>query len=206
MLRVGLTGGIGSGKSTVSRVFAGLGARVVDADVVARDVVRPGTPALARLARTFGPGVVAADGSLDRARLGALVFADAGRRRLLEGILHPLILSETDRRLEQIGRADPVAVAVVDAALLYEVGREGAFDAVVVVWATPEQQLERLMRREGFDEAEARRRIAAQMPLEEKRRRADFVVDNSGTPEAGRAGAERVFGELRRLAAGRGAA
>ncbi len=200
MLRVGLTGGIGSGKSTVARVFRDLGAHVIDADRIARDVVPPGSPALARIARAFGGATLRPDGSLDRAALGTLVFADAGKRRVLEGILHPLILEEIDRRVEALEREHAGGVAVVEAALIYELGRQDEFDAVVVVWAEPEQQRRRLIERDGLSLEEASRRLAAQMPLEEKRRRAQFVVDNSRDPLAARAEAERVFGQLLLLA------
>jgi dephospho-CoA kinase len=202
MLRVGLTGGIASGKSTAARVFGELGAHVVDADRVSRDLVMPGSPVLARIARAFGREVIRADGTLDRSRLGEIVFADEAKRRVLEGILHPLILLETDRRVEQIERMDPGAIVVVEAALILEIGRQAEFDAIVVVWAEEAQQVQRLIARDRMSLEEARNRIAAQMPLAEKRRLADYVVDNSGDPGQCRTEAERVFAELRRRAAG----
>jgi dephospho-CoA kinase len=202
MLRVGLTGGIASGKSTVARVFRDLGAHVLDADRIARDLVPPGSPPLARIAREFGTAVLRADGALDRAALGAVVFADAGKRRVLEGIMHPLILAEVDRRIAELERTDPRGMAVVEAALILELGRQREFDAIVVVWAEEEQQRRRVMLRDHLSADEAGRRLAAQMPLAEKRCRADFVVDNSRDPAACRADAERVYGELLRLARG----
>ena len=198
--RVALTGGIASGKSTVARVFRELGAHVLDADRIAREVVPPGSQALARIARAFGKEMLRPDGSLDRAALGALVFADAGKRRVLEGILHPLILAEIDRRIEELERSDPQGVVVVEAALIFELGRQAEFDTLVVVWADEEQQRRRMIQRDKLPAEEADRRLEAQMPLSEKRRRARFVVDNSGDQAACRADAERVYGELLAMA------
>ena len=200
MLRVGLTGGIASGKSTVARAFGEMGAHVLDADRIARDLVTPGSPALALIVEAFGKEVLLPDGTLNRAALGAVVFADAGKRRILEGILHPLILAEIDRRIGELERADPQGLAVVEAALILELGRQERFDAIVVVWAEEEQQRRRMMLRDKLSAEEAGRRLAAQMPLAEKRRRADLVVDNSRDLAACRADAERVYGELLRLA------
>jgi dephospho-CoA kinase len=200
VLRVGLTGGIASGKSTVAKLFRELGAHVLDADRIAREIVPPGSQALARIVRAFGREMLRPDGTLDRAALGAVVFADAGKRRVLEGILHPLILAEIDRRVDELERSDPQGIAVVEAALILELGRQEEFDALVVVWADEAQQRRRMMQRDGLSAQEADRRLDAQMPLAEKRSRAQFVVDNSGDLAAGRADAERVFGELQRLA------
>ena len=140
------------------------------------------------------------DGTLDRAALGAVVFADAGKRRVLEGILHPLILDEIDRRIEELERDDPGGVVVVEAALILELGRQAEFDTLVVVWADEEQQRRRMIQRDKLSAEEADRRLDAQMPLSEKRGRAQFVVDNSGDQAACRADAERVYGELLALA------
>lgn len=199
MLRVGLTGGIASGKSSVARVFLELGANVIDADRVSQDLVRPDSAVLARIVRAFGKEVLKSDGRLDRGRLGAIVFADPGKRRTLEGILHPLILEEIDRRIEELSRIDPLGIVVVEAALIVELGRQQEFDRLVVVWAEEEQQIRRLIARDGLSFEEARQRLAAQMPLAEKRRIAHYVVDNSGTPDECRADAERVLDELHRL-------
>jgi dephospho-CoA kinase len=202
MLKVGLTGGIASGKSTVARAFGEMGAHVLDADRIARDLVTPGSPALALIVEAFGREVLHPDGTLNRGALGAVVFADAGKRRLLEGILHPLILAEIDRRIGELERADPQGLAVVEAALILELGRQERFDAIVVVWAEEEQQRRRMMLRDKLSAEEAGRRLAAQMPLAEKCRRADLVVDNSRDLAAGRADAERVYGELLQMARG----
>lgn len=179
MLRVGLTGGIAVGKSFVSSVLAELGCRVFDADRIARAVVRPGTPALAEIVAAFGADVLAPDGTLDRAKLGALVFADAEARARLNAIVHPRVHAEQDRLLREVEARDPHGVAVVDAALLIESGGYRRFDVVVVVWCRPEVQLTRLMARNGLGREEAERRIAAQMSSEEKRRYADFEIDTS---------------------------
>ena len=201
-MKVGLTGGIASGKSTVARVFAELGAHVIDADAVARDIVPPGSPALEQIARAFGRQVLRPDGALDRAALAALVFADDEKRLALEGILHPPILEEIDRRIAALERSDPGRLIVVEAALILELGLQEGYDALVVVWAEPQQQEGRLMRRDGLSPEEAHRRIAAQMPLAQKRLRADFVVDNSRDEAFCRADAARVYRELTRLAGG----
>jgi dephospho-CoA kinase len=200
MLRVGLTGGIASGKSTVARIFLELGAHVLDADRIAREVVPPGSQALSRIARAFGREMIRPDGTLDRAALGTLVFADAGKRRVLEGILHPLILEEIDRRIDELERSDPGGLVIVEAALILELGREAEFDTLVVVWADEEQQRRRMIQRDKLSVEEAKRRLDAQMPLSEKRGRAQFVVDNSGDQAACRADAERVYGKLLALA------
>jgi dephospho-CoA kinase len=202
MLRVGLTGGIASGKSTVAGIFGERGAHVIDADRVARDLVAPRSPALDRIVEAFGSGILRPDGTLDRAALGEIVFPDAGRRRVLEQILHPPILAEIDRRVAELERTDPAGIVVVDAALIFELGLRERYDAVVVVWAEEEQQRRRLMLRDGLSAEEAGRRLAAQMPLAEKRRRADLVVDNSRDLAACRTDAERVYTELLQMARG----
>jgi dephospho-CoA kinase len=202
VLRVGLTGGIASGKSTVARIFRELGAHVLDADRIAREIVPPGSPALARIARAFGKAMLRPDGTLDRAALGSLVFADAGKRRVLEGILHPLILDEIDRRVDELERVDPEGLVIVEAALILELGRQAEFDTLVVVWADEEQQLRRMIQRDSLSAEEAGRRLDAQMPLAEKRGRAQFVIDNSGDLASCRADAERVYAELLRMARG----
>ena len=202
MLRVGLTGGIASGKSTVARIFRELGAHVLDADRIAREIVPPGSPALARIARAFGKEMLRPDGTLDRAALGSVVFSDAGKRRVLEGMLHPLILDEIDRRIDALEHDDPAGLVVVEAALILELGRQGEFDTLVVVWADEGQQRRRMIQRDNLSAEEAQRRLDAQMPLSEKRGRAQFVIDNSGDQAACRADAERVYGELLQLARG----
>ncbi len=179
MLTVGLTGGIGSGKSAVSRLLAEHGAVVVDADLVAREVVAPGSPGLARVVGRFGAEVLQQDGALDRAALGARVFADPVELQALNAIVHPLVGERTAELLEQ-ARASGAQVVVHDVPLLVENSLTGMYDAVVVVAATPETQLDRLVRLRGMAEQEARQRIAAQAPLADKLAVATHVVSNDG--------------------------
>jgi len=182
MIRVALTGGIATGKSYCAARLAAKGIPVVDADQLAREVVRPGTPGLAAITRRFGAGVLRSDGALDRARLAATVFSDDAGRRDLEAIVHPAVYEAIQgwlRRAEVAGA--PVAVA--DIPLLYETGHDPQFDRVIVVACTPETQLARLVARNGLSEEEAQRRIAAQMPIQEKVKRADHVIRTDGTFE-----------------------
>jgi dephospho-CoA kinase len=176
-LKVGLTGGIGSGKSEVSARLADLGAVIVDADAVAREVVAPGTPGLAEVTAVFGSGVLAADGSLDRGRLGEIVFSDAGLRGRLNAILHPLI---AERMLQLEQAAPATAVVVHDVPLLAENQLAGLYDVVVVVDAPPPVQLDRLTRLRGMPAEQARARLAAQASRTDRLAVADIVVDNSG--------------------------
>jgi dephospho-CoA kinase len=179
VLRIGLTGGIGSGKSTVSRLLGEHGAVVVDADVIAREVVAPGTPGLAAIVEAFGPTVLAADGSLDRPGLAAVVFADPQARRRLDGIVHPLVRARAGE-FEAAAPAD--AVVVHDVPLLAETGQGSSYDLVVVVEADPAVRVARLVQR-GLTADDARARIAVQATDEQRRAIADVVLDNSGTPE-----------------------
>jgi dephospho-CoA kinase len=179
VLRIGLTGGIGSGKSTVSAMLAARGAVVIDADRIAREVVEPGTPGLAAVAEAFGPGVLTADGSLDRPALAAIVFADPAAREKLDGIVHPLVRS----RAAELAAAAPEGTVVVhDVPLLVETGQAGSYDLVLVVQADPDTRIDRLVRR-GLTEEDARARIAAQATDEQRRTVADVVLENDGTPE-----------------------
>lgn len=179
---IGLTGGIASGKSTVARMMERLGAAVIDADQLARDAVIPGTPAHAAILKTFGPGVFAPDGTINRAALGDLVFANPDARRRLEEITHPEIGRLAEQRLEEL-RKRGVAVAVYMAPLLIEAGLTGRVDDVWVVYLDREAQLSRLMQRDGISMDDAVRRIESQMPMDEKRRHGKVVIDNSGRLE-----------------------
>jgi dephospho-CoA kinase len=175
----GLTGGIASGKTTFAAALRRRGVPVVDADALARATVAPGSPALAEIARTFGPDVLGPDGALDRKRMAALVFADPGARRRLEAITHPAVrrgMAEETARLAAQGHD----LAFYDTPLLFEVGLEGTLDAVVVVWAPPAVQRARIGSRDGLSPAEADARLAAQLPIDEKAARADVVVENVG--------------------------
>jgi len=190
---VGLTGGVASGKSTVSSLLRELGAVVIDADALAREVVEPGTPGLAAVVDTFGREVLADDGSLDRARLGAIVFDDPERRAALEAIVHPLVRD----RAATIEEAAPAgAVVVQDIPLLVETGQSEQFDAVIVVDVPEEVQVERAMRDRGWSRDEAMSRIAAQASREQRRAVATYVVDNSGTTEDLRQRVAEVFAAL----------
>jgi dephospho-CoA kinase len=179
VLRIGLTGGIGSGKSTVSALLAARGAVVIDADRIAREVVEPGSRGLAAVVDAFGDGVLAPDGSLDRPALAGVVFADPGARARLDGIVHPLVRA---RAAELAAAAPPDAVVVNDVPLLVETGQAASYDLVLVVEADPDTRVARLVRR-GLTEEDARARIAAQATDEQRRAVADVVLDNSGTPE-----------------------
>lgn len=190
-----LTGGIATGKSTVARMFAELGACVADADVAAREVVVPDAPAWREIVREFGEEILLPDRTLDRARLGKIVFADAARRARLEAITHPRIFEATARRIAEC-EAGGAALCLVDVPLLFEKGAQGLYPRTVLVYAPPAEQLRRLMARDGSSEADARARIAAQMPIDAKRALADYVIDNSGDPGATRVQAERVFRAL----------
>ena len=178
MLRVGLTGGIGSGKSEVARRLASYGAVVIDADAVAREVVEPGTPALAEIAEAFGPEVLRPDGSLDRDAMARLVFSDAALRAKLNSIVHPRV-GERMAALQQAAPAD--AVVVLDVPLLAENNLAGGFDVVVVVDAARHAQVDRLVRLRGMTKEEAESRIAAQASRHQRLAVADFVIDNSGS-------------------------
>lgn len=174
-----MTGSIAVGKSFVTGLLAELGCRVLDADGTAREVVSPGSEGLRAVVAAFGPGVLREDGTLDRARLGALVFADERERLRLNSILHPFIIAAQDQELRRWEEADPRGIGVVDAALMIESGGYRRFDKLVVVHCRPEVQLERLMARNALTREEAARRIAAQMPQEEKKRYADYLIDTS---------------------------
>lgn len=183
MLLVALTGGIASGKSFVARRLAEHGAVIVDADQVAREVVEPGEPALAQIVEAFGPGVLAPDGSLDRAALGAIVFADPEKRRALNAITHPAVLRRSHERFAAAGAADPRAIVVYDIPLLVEAGRADEFDLVVVVSAAPETRVERMIELRGMTREEAEGRIRSQATEAERLAIADVVIDADGTPE-----------------------
>ncbi|MFN7956350.1 MAG: dephospho-CoA kinase [bacterium] len=185
MKRIGLTGGIGCGKSTVLALFRELGAAIVDTDQVARDVVAPGTRGLAKIVATFGREVLLADGSLDRAKLAARVFQDPQARRKLEAITHPLIRRALMLRFVRLALAR-VPVVIVEAPLLFETGGAGRFHETVAVIADERVIHERLRARNGWSDDEIRARLASQLPLAEKARRATHVIENSGDLEAAR--------------------
>jgi len=197
MLKVGLTGSIAVGKSFVLGVLAELGCRALDADRVAREVVQPGTPGLNAVTQAFGDEILNSDRSLDRARLGEIVFQDESKRLQLNSILHPFIIARQDEILRDWEHETPDAIAVIDAALMIESGGYRRLDKLIVVHCRPEVQLERLINRDGLSREEALRRINAQMPQEEKKKYADNLIDTSEGFESARAQTEAVWRQLR---------
>lgn len=194
-MRLGLTGGLGSGKSTVSQILVELGAAVVDADELAREAVVPLTPAWQAIVDRFGRRYLLPGGTLDRRQLGQRVFTDPEARRDLEAIVHPEVRRLMEERAERLEEAG-VKVVVFDVPLLYEAGLASEMDKVAVVFAPPETQLKRVMARDDLDEEEARRRLAAQWPLSVKVPLADYVIDNSGDKDATRMQVERLWEEI----------
>jgi dephospho-CoA kinase len=193
-MRIGLTGGVASGKSTVSSILRELGAVIIDGDQLAREVVAPGTPGLAAVVEAFGPDVLTEDGQLDRPKVGGIVFRDEEKRRVLEGIVHPLVF---ERIVELEAAAPPDALVVHDIPLLAESGRADTFDAVIVVDVPEEVQVERMLRDRGWTEEDARARIAAQAPREQRRAIATYLVENTGTRDDLRHRVTEVVEELR---------
>lgn len=206
MLKVGLTGAIATGKSTVATMFRELGCHVIDADKVAHRLIEPGAVAYEPVVREFGRGILTSDGRVDRTKLGAIVFADPARLARLNAIVHPPVLEAQDLELARIARTEPHAIAVVEAALLIEAGYRKKLDYLVVTWCTPEQQLARLMQTDwgrGLTIEQARQRIAAQMPIEEKRRMADQEIDCSRSVEHTKAQVAALVAKLKQMEAQR---
>ena len=195
-LLVGLTGGIATGKSTVSEILRQLGGEIIDADRLARDVVEPEQPAWKQIVADFGRGVVNADGTLDRKKLGAIVFADPDRRKRLEAITHPAIRARFQTRLDELAAQGFAGIVVFDAPVMIESGGYRNMDRLVVVVTDEATQASRLRTRDGTDDAEGRRKVASQMPLAEKAKLADYVIDNSGDRETTAAEVRRVFAAL----------
>lgn len=193
---VGLTGGIASGKSTFAEALRARGVPVIDADALARQAVAPGSPALAEIARKFGPDVLARNGALDRKRMGELVFSDPTARHRLEAITHPAVRLAMAGETARLGAAGH-DLAFYDVPLLFEVGLERVLDSVVVVWVPAELQRARIVARDGLRPEEAEARIAAQLPIDEKAARADFVVENVGARDDLSRKAERLLADLR---------
>jgi dephospho-CoA kinase len=192
----GLTGGIGSGKSIVGHFFREEGIPVVDADGISREVTMPGKPAHAAIVRCFGTGILAPDGRIDRKKLGAIAFSDSGKRADLEAITHPRILEGIREAVSALAAAGH-AIAIVEAALIHEIGRQGMFEAVIGVGCDREMQVERLMRRDRIPRQEALRILSAQMDPGEKAGASDYVIDNSGDLAATRAQVRALVRKLR---------
>lgn len=204
MLRVGLTGGLSCGKSTVARLFAERGAAVIQADSIARELTRPGNSVYDQVVQQFGKEILEPDGSIDRAKLADLAFA-GGRIAELNGIVHPAVIERQEKWMEAVARNDSQGVAVVEAALILEARVGRRFDKLVVVTCQPMQKVERFAKRHNISldaaKAEVARRQAAMMPDEEKIQSADYVIDNSGAPEETARQVDKIYAELRKLAA-----
>jgi len=202
LLRVGLTGGLCSGKSAVAEMFARRGVHVLHADKLAHDLMLPGQPVYEQVVNHFGRGIVQADGTIDRRKLAALAF-EPGRIQELNRLVHPAVVREQEAWMDGVAKRDPLGIAMVEAALIVEAGVQKRFDKLVVVTCTPEQKVERFAARspdadKDAARREARRRIAAQLPDEDKVRLADYVIDNSGPLDATERQVENVFNDLAR--------
>ena len=196
MLKVGLTGGIASGKSTVSGMFRELGAHIIDADVLAREALEPGLPAYHETIKVFGRRIAGSDGRIDRRALGKIVFGDPERRRALEAIVHPRVFEEEARIFGELSARDPHGIAIFDAALLIEAGAHARMDRVVLVWCREETQVARMVEKWGLTREEAVVRVRAQMSLDEKKKYADYVIDNDGDIARTREQVARIYSEL----------
>lgn len=196
MVVAGLTGGIATGKSTVAAIFEKAGARLIDADRIAREAVRKDSPAYREIVAHFGAEVLQENGELDRKRLAAVIFGDPDEQRALERIVHPRVKEEIDLGIERVRRQAPDALVIVDIPLLYEAGMQHGLDAVIVVYAPENLQIERLMARDALTRPAAVARIRAQMPIESKRALATYLIDNSGSIESTRAETLEVYRQL----------
>jgi dephospho-CoA kinase len=201
-LSFGLTGGVACGKSTVARFFQDLGAFIIDADRVGHELIEPGHAGYQEILERFGKEILDPGGRIHRKKLGAKVFANPQQLRLLNAILHPRIIARAQELAVEQQRRNPLTVVILDAPLIFESGIASTLRKVMVVWCQPEQQVERMMARTDVSREEAERRIQAQMPLEEKRRRADYLIDCSGSLEQSRAQAAAIYPELRRIVEG----
>ena len=200
MILVGLTGGIASGKSLVAKLLKDLGAYIIDADEISHEVIQPGTPAYREILQQFGKEILQEDGTIDRPKLGRLVFSDSARRSILEGIIHPRVFTEEEVRQRQIAQRDPEAVIIFDAPLLFESRAHELMDRVIVVYADRRTQLKRLKERDHLEPEEAKRRIAAQLPLSDKKQYADYVIDGTASPQEVAKQTEAIYQELKALA------
>ena len=208
MLRVGLTGGIASGKTVVADMFASLGAHVIQADRIAHDLMQPGQPVFNEVIRHFGSGIVDSNGAINRSRLAEAAFSStkgkSSRIQELNRIVHPHVIRKQEQWMDEIAQSDPQGIAVVEAALILEAGAGSRFDRIVVVTCRPDQRIERWAKRMKVDEETARRevtrRMAAQLPDKEKIKAADYVIDNSGSLDATRAQVDVVYRKLRNQA------
>jgi dephospho-CoA kinase len=198
-LPFGLTGGIACGKTTVAGYFTQLGAKVIDADAIAHNLLRRPSTVYSEVVRRFGESILGSSGEIDRKRLAETIFSNTEKRRELESILHPRIIEKHDQLAREYLQQIPRSVVLVEAALIYEAKAEGHFRKIIVAWCTPEQQIDRLMAKGGISRADSEARIAAQMPMDAKRGRADFIIDCSTTLDETRRQASVVYRELKRL-------
>jgi dephospho-CoA kinase len=201
MLRVGLTGGLACGKSFVGRALADLGCYLIDADNLGHEVMMPGGEACDAIVQEFGRNVLDADGRISRRKLSGIVWHNPERLEKLSSLVHPPVQAREESRMAEIARADPRAIAVVEAAILVETGRYKSFDRLIVVTCTPEHQMERALERGSYNKEEILARLSRQLPLEEKLRVADYVIDTSGAKEATREQVRKVYDSLRSLTA-----
>ncbi len=201
-LLIGLTGGMGSGKTLVASTFKKLGAFIIDADILCRELVLRGQPALDLIVQTFGPDILDSAGNLDRKKMASIIFDDAKRKQDLENILHPLVFSEEEKIYREIHQQNPQALVIIDAALLIESGNYKNVDKVVLVACDVETQVQRVLKRSAFNREEVLDRIRSQMPLAEKRKFADYIIDNSSTEEDLRESVEKLSQKLFKIAAG----
>jgi dephospho-CoA kinase len=201
MIIAGLTGGIATGKSTVADILRQAGAFIIDADLIARQVVEPGRPAWREICSLFGEGIVNPDGTIDRSALGKIVFDDSLMRRRLEAIVHPRVGEQIDAELRQIAQTAPDAVVIMDIPLLFETAKAHGLSEIIVVYAPEKIQFERLVERDGLSPQDARARMAAQMPIQEKVKKAGIVIDNSGTLEETRRQTLAAYEQLAQRAA-----
>lgn len=193
---VGLTGGIASGKSLVTRVLRDRGAHIIDADRIVHDLLSNGQDVHRHVAEHFGGDILAPDGTVDRRKLGEIVFSDPAQRAWLNQCIHPRVFEAYQQQVRHLADRDPAGIVVLDAALLIETGYHRRMDSIIVVYATEQDQLRRLMARDGFTEEQALARIRSQMPLEEKKKLADFVINNTGTREDSERQARVIFEKL----------
>jgi dephospho-CoA kinase len=203
MLRVGITGGIASGKTTVAEMFRARGCAVLNADHIAHQTIRPGQPAYDEVVRAFGRIILAVDGSVDRGRLGKIVFADRAQLEQLNQIVHPRVIEAIEAEFDRLEEKDPQGVALVEAALLVEAGYHEKLDKLIVTRCRPEQQIARLSEQKNLSPAEAKQRIAAQLSPEKKRHHADYEIDCSGSLEETEEQVDRLFDELKNMAGNR---
>jgi dephospho-CoA kinase len=200
MLRVGLTGGLASGKSFVGEALASLGCHLLKADELGHQLLMPGTPVHEKVVETFGQAILDSEGRILRRALASVVFGDAEKLAALNAIIHPAVIEEEERWMQEVKEVDPHGIAIVEAAILIETGSYKRFDKIVLAVCSEQQQIERAMKRDGITREEALMRLQRQMPLDEKRKFADFVVDTSGEKEQTLVQVRRLYDELRRLA------